>query len=524
MEKTRIYLEQRGMRAGVAVLAAVLLITGATWHGLAADSHSSAPQAATAATAAPSITHAIAGGRDSYADIVKVVAPAVVTIRTEGKAKVSPTDFQSQGQQGLQGPQGDDELFRRFFGDQSGQPFGRGQRQPRNSKEHALGSGVVVSGDGYILTNNHVVDGADDIKVDLTDGRTMTAKVVGTDKPSDLALLKIDATDLHALALGNSDAVRVGDVVLAVGNPLGFGQSVTMGIISAKGRQTDASDDSYENFLQTDAPINHGNSGGALVNTKGELVGINSQIASMSDGNIGIGFAIPANMAKHVMDDLRTNGRVRRSRLGVGIQPVTSDMAESLGLKQVGGVIVSSVEPGSAADHAGLKRSDIIRSFNGQPAEDMNSLRNQVADATPGSTVTLGIERDGKDRDVAVKLEEASLSKMARGESDSTSSSDDKAALGISVAPLTPDMASRAGVPKNVHGILVQNVNPDGRAADAGIQAGDVIEEVNRQPVQTVDELQAAVKRASGRPVLLLVHREEHDGEGHDVFVTVRPS
>ena len=333
-----------------------------------------------------------------------------------------------------------------FFG--QGQ---RGQRQRPNvqpqQRQRALGSGVIVTSDGYILTNNHVVDGADDIKVDLTDGRTMTAKVVGTDTASDLALLKVTATDLHPLAFGNSDSVQVGDVVLAVGNPLGVGQTVTMGIISAKGRATENDNKTYEDFLQTDAPINHGNSGGALVNTKGELVGINSQIASVSDGNIGIGFAIPANMAKHVMDDLKTGGRVRRGQLGVSIQPVTSDVAESLGLKQVGGVIVSSVTPGSAAERAGLKRNDIIKSFNGQPVQDINSLRNHVADLGPGASATLVIDRDGKDRDVTVKLDEVSAAKSARDGSGSTNPEADKSSLGISVEPLTPELASRAGLP-----------------------------------------------------------------------------
>src|SRR5207249_2268791 len=215
-------------------------------------------------------------------------------------------------------------------------------RMPRGGKQHALGSGVVVTTDGYILTNNHVVDGADDINVELTDGRSLKAKLVGTDKPSDLALLKVNGDHFTALALGNSDSVKVGDVVLAVGNPLGVGQTVTMGIISAKGRSTSVGDGSYEDFLQTDAPINHGNSGGALISTKGELVGINSQILSESGGNIGIGFAIPVNMAKSVMEQLRTGGKVTRSQLGVAVQNVSADMAANLGLEQTGGVIVSS--------------------------------------------------------------------------------------------------------------------------------------------------------------------------------------
>src|SRR4029453_16917229 len=232
-----------------------------------------------------------------------------------------------------------------------------GQRTPRQPRpQRGLGSGVIVTTDGYILTNNHVVDGADEIKVEMTDDRTFSAKLVGTDKASDLALLKVTASDLHPIALGNSEAVKVGDVVLAVGNPLGVGQTVTMGIISAKGRSTSVGDGGYEDFLQTDAPINHGNSGGALVNTKGELVGINSQIAPVADVNIGIGFAIPVNMARTVADQLRKEGKVARAQLGVSVQSVTPDLASSLGLKETAGVLVSNVMPGSAAEHAGIKR------------------------------------------------------------------------------------------------------------------------------------------------------------------------
>ncbi|MGE5198485.1 MAG: trypsin-like peptidase domain-containing protein, partial [Rhodospirillaceae bacterium] len=290
-------------RTGLALVAAGALVAGATWHTGAVHAQTTAP----AAVAPPAITHAIAGERDSYADVVKVVSPAVVTIHVESKAKVSETGF-GEG----------DEMFRRFFGD----PFGSGQgqpdmpRTPRVFRQRGLGSGVVISRDGYIVTNSHVVDGADSITVEFPDGRTLTATVVGTDKPSDLALLKVKADGLTALPLGNSDAVQVGDVVLAVGNPLGVGQTVTMGIISAKGRATGTGDGSYEDFLQTDAPINHGNSGGALVDVKGELIGINSQIVSPSGGNIGIGFAIPASMADNVMTQLIHGGKVHRGQLG----------------------------------------------------------------------------------------------------------------------------------------------------------------------------------------------------------------
>ena len=389
MNERSIDLGRRSTRAGLAVMmAALLLLTGAAWRGVVAQAPAIVAQ--TAPPVATPIAHGVAGGHDSYADVVQVVAPAVVTIRTEGKSNVSPTGFQG------------DDFLRRFFGDQ----FDGNPRQPRSFTQRALGSGVIVSSDGYLLTNHHVVDGADDIQVDLTDGRTLTATLVGSDQPSDLALLKITASDLHALALGNSDAVRVGDVALAVGNPLGIGQTVTMGIISAKGRSTGAGDGGYEDFLQTDAPINQGNSGGALVNTKGELIGINSQILSTSEGNIGIGFAIPANMARHVMDELRQGGRVRRAQLGVTVQAVTSDMAASLGLKSVGGALVASVAPGSAADRAGIAKGDVIESFNGQAVRDTNSLRNHVAAAEPGSNAAVIILRNGSEKTLMVKLDE----------------------------------------------------------------------------------------------------------------------
>ncbi len=407
MEDRRHHFGRQGTRAGLAALIGALLVAGITWHGFAAGGSASPATAAAATVAAaqtPTISHAIAGGRDSYADIVKVVAPAVVTIRAEGRARMVPAA----------GPD-PEELFRRFFGGQFDATPRQGQRQmprgqsqgqaPRQApKQMALGSGVIVSADGYILTNNHVIENADAIHVSLTDGRTVDAKMIGSDQPSDLAVLKIDASDLHPLAFGNSDAVEVGDVVLAVGNPLNLGQTVTMGIISAKGRSTDA--ESYEDFLQTDAPINHGNSGGALVSMKGELIGINSQIASVSDGNIGIGFAIPTNMAKRVMNDLKSGGKVRRAQLGVGIQPVDSERAASLGLKQVTGAIVNSVTVGSAADRAGVKQGDVIKSFNGQPVQDINALRNRVAESAPGSNAILVLIRDGSERTLTVKLDE----------------------------------------------------------------------------------------------------------------------
>ena len=513
MDTTPSTVKQRTIRGALALAAVALLVAGATWRGLAAEpaAHPSEPAATVSAVAqqtpAVSRSAAMAGERDSYADIVRNVAPAVVTIQVEGKARVLPTQFNGD----------DEDMLRRFFG-QRGQ--GQGQApMPRMPKQRGLGSGVVVTSDGYILTNNHVIDSADDIRAEFADGRRFKAKLIGADKPSDLALLKIDQTGLATLPLGNSDAVEVGDVVLAFGNPLGIGQTVTMGIVSAKGRSSGSGDGSYEDFLQTDAPINHGNSGGALVSMKGELVGINSQIVSPGDGNIGIGFAIPANMVRHVLDQLKSDGRVRRSQLGVTVQPVTSEMAESLGLKEVGGAIVSSVSSGSAAERAGVKRGDVIKSFNGQPVHDFNALRNRVADVAPGSSASVLVVRDGSEKTLSVKLDEAAVSREARERTEG--GSDDKAALGVAVTPLSPELASRAGLARDAHGVVVQQVNPDGRAADAGIQAGDIILEVNRQPVKSVDDLRSAVRRASDKPTLLLVRRAAGD-EGRDLFVTVR--
>jgi Do/DeqQ family serine protease len=480
------------IQAGLAAAAAAALISGAAWRGLAATPASAhATAAATAETPAVTGHAAITGSRDSYADVVKAVAPAVVTIRVDGKAAVAATQFDG------------DDFFRRFFGDDD--QAGRGQRSaPRSFRQHGLGSGVVVTSDGYILTNNHVVDGADKIHVDLTDGRTLEAKVIGTDKASDLALVKVNATNLPVAPLGNSDNAQVGDVVLAIGNPLNVGQTVTMGIVSAKGRSTGSGDGGYQDFLQTDASINHGNSGGALVNTKGEVIGINAEMLSPVDANIGIGFAIPSNMAHHVMDDLRKDGHVRRAQLGVEVQPVTSDLAEGLGLKKVGGAIIGKVTPDSAADRAGLKRGDVILSFNGQPVSDINSLRNHVAESQPGSSAAVVINRDGVEKNVTVKLEEAGKNEVASRREGGPDS--DKAALGISVE-------------KGRKGLVITEVSPDSRAADAGLREGDVIQEVNRKPVDSVNDLRAAVRSTTDRPVLLLVERE-----GHTLFVTVRPA
>jgi Do/DeqQ family serine protease len=331
-------------------------------------------------------------------------------------------------------------------------------------------------------------------------------------------VLQISASDLPVLQLGDSDKVRVGDVSLAVGNPLGIGESVTAGIISAKGRSTDTvGGGSFQDFLQTDAPINQGNSGGALVNTRGELIGINSQILSSNGGNIGIGFAIPSNMAKTVMEQLLGKGKVQRGMLGVGIQPITTDLAASLGLKEARGVLVNSVSPGGPAEKAGVKQGDVILQFNGKDVNDSNVLRNQVAANAPGSDVTLTILRNNNQQQVKVKLGTLTPETAQAGGSGGQDGGDQSAGrLGLTVEPLTPDLAQQLRLRRGTQGLVVDSVDPGGPAAQVGIQNGDLIQEVNRQPVRSVGELQDALKKSGDRPPLLLINRG-----GQTVFIPV---
>jgi serine protease Do len=475
-------------KAAVAAIAAGV-VTMAAWGAPQASSILSASPTPTVATVATSVPAAVAGA--SYAPVLERVMPAVVTLRVEKRAPMTPTSQQIP------------EEFRRFFGDQLPQ-MSRGQRQPR--VQRGLGSGVIASQDGYILTNNHVVDGADTVKVELPDNRTFDGKVVGTDSATDLAVVKVDAKNLPVLVFGDSDAVKVGDVALAIGNPLGVGQTVTSGIISAKGRQTPDGRDGYQDFLQTDAAINHGNSGGALVNAGGELVGINSQILSPSDGNIGLGFAIPSNMAKNVMDQLIASGSVRRAKLGVSIQPITPDMAAAMGLESSRGALVSTVEAGSPAARAGLKQGDVITHYNGKPVSDNNQLRNVVSQTTPGTTVPLQVLRNGRSETLQATVGELVA---AKERDDAPSGERGRGKYGMSVQPLTPDAAEGAGVPRGTQGVIITDVDPSGLAAESRLQEGDVIEKVDGKPVRSGDELRAALDRKDGKPSLLLVHRQE---------------
>ncbi len=446
------------------------------------------------------------GMRVSYADVVDKTSPAVVMIRSERKTKTAPQQF----------PFADDPMFRDFFKNMPQSPQGRPQI------ERGLGSGVIVSADGTILTNHHVIDGADKITVQMNDNRTFDAKVVGSDPPSDLAVLKIESENLPFLKLGNSDNVRIGDIVLAIGNPLGIGQTVTAGIISAKSRHTGLSDGSFEDFLQTDAPINRGNSGGALVNLNGELIGINSQIVSeQGGGNIGIGFSIPSNMAQSVMEQLLKDGKVHRGMLGVNIQNITPEVAKSLELKDAKGVIVSNVQTGSAAEKAGIKRGDIITAINGIAIEDSNELRNKIAGTTPGSDVKITVVRDGQQQEVTAKLDEYKVEGAKPDTTEENGNPDGQnqnGKLGLSLQPVSPEIARQLGLPNGTSGVAVTDIDPNGAAAESGIARGDVIMEVNRQPVGSLEDVKSALDKSGDRPVLLLVSRK-----GQTIYLTVSP-
>ncbi len=444
----------------------------------------------------------------SFAPLVKRVMPTVVNVavvqevKTSGLGGFGPFEFgpgpfgqgpKDPGDQGpnMPGPGGDPfEQFRRFFG-----------QIPHEFKQHGLGSGVIVSPDGYILTNNHVVGHATEIHVTLMDGREFTAKVVGKDPKTDLALIKIDTKDpLPAATLGDSSKTDVGDWVIAIGSPFGFNLTVTSGIVSAKGR---ALGGNYDNFIQTDASINPGNSGGPLFNTQGQVIGINTAIYSSTGSNAGIGFAIPIDLAKNVMEQLKTHGRVIRGWLGVEIQEVTSDLAQSFGLPKPEGALVAGVQPDAPAAKAGIERGDVIIKFDNQDVHNEHELPELVAQTPINKKVPVEVIRNGKRVTFEVNVGELKEEEVASARAEEPGSN-----WGLQVQGITPEIAQQLNL-KSTKGVVVRNVSPDSPAADAGVEPGDVVLEVNHDKVGTVEDFLSAAKKAkqNNKPALLLVQR-----------------
>lgn len=459
-----------------AALALVLLLVGlAPVSGFSRDAqhlwqeHAGGP-AAVATVPAP-----------NWVQIARAVKPAVVNVSVRGVRKES----------------GDDEDVRQFGGP-----------SPRRMIR-GLGSGFVINAGGYIVTNNHVVDGATEIRVKFADGRELTGTVVGRDPKTDLALLKVDAQNLPVVPLGDSARLEVGEPVMAVGNPFGLEQTVTTGIVSATGRVI--GEGPYDDFIQTDASINPGNSGGPLINAHGEAVGINTAIVSGGGGSVGIGFAIPTNLAKPVVTQLADGGHVVRGWLGVAIQPLTPELAKSFGLEAPTGAVVTSVTDGSPAQKAGLTRGDVITKYDGRVVARASDLPRAVAETPIGRAVPLEIVRDGARKTLTINV-----ARLAEEDVAAATPAAGGPRLGIAARSLTPQLAQELGVPDS-SGVLVQRVEEGGRAQTAGIAAGDVIVEVDRAPVATVDALQKALKaHRTGTPLLVLVHRE-----GQSLYLTV---
>jgi len=425
---------------------------------------------------------------NGFSSVLKPALPAVVNIRTSKVVKTHGRDSMA--------PLFNDPMFRQFFGDQFG------QQNPQPQREQSLGSGVIITTDGTIITNNHVIDGATDIKVFLSDKREFKAKLIGTDPKTDVAVLKIEANDLPTLPLGNSSSLQVGDLIFAIGDPFGIGETATMGIVSATERRGLRIED-YENFIQTDAAINPGNSGGAMIDLHGNLVGINTAILSGgSGGNQGIGFAIPINMARSVMDQIMAHGKVVRGYIGVGIQDVTPDIAKQFGLNQSRGVLIGDVSPDTPGAKAGLKRGDVILALNGQEMNDANQLRLNVSQTAPGTSVKLTIWRDGKTQEKTLTLAELpeKAAKASQGEESGG------ALEGVEVQELTPEIAQELNLATGTHGVVITSVEQSSVAASQGLSRGDVIQEVNHKPVTNVEEYRHALAGADKQAVLLLVN------------------
>jgi serine protease Do len=434
----------------------------------------------------------------AMAEVAEVIKPAIVNISTTRTEKLSESPFS---------PFFDDPFFRRFFGDRFRHP-----EQPRERKTQSLGSGVIVSANGYILTNNHVIKNAEEIKVLLSDKRVFNGEVIGTDPKTDLAVIKIDAQDLPSVTWGNSDMLRIGEIVLAIGNPYGLNQTVTMGIVSAVGRANVGIAD-YEDFIQTDAAINPGNSGGALVNAKAELIGINTAIFSKTGGYQGIGFAIPSNMAKAVIESLISKGKVIRGWLGVSVQSITPELAQQFNLVDEFGALVGDVVVESPAEEAGILRGDVIIEFKGEKVEEPYNLRNIVASTPPGEVIELDVIREGDIKTLMVKIGELP------SETHKAPAPAFKNALrGVTVQELTPDSYRRLNLPEKIRGVVVSNIDSESPASEK-LMPGDVILEIKNKAISNVEDYEEVVSKVkTAEVVLLLVFRK-----GSSVFITVSP-
>ena len=449
------------------------------------------PAGSATATATPLPVAPQLAATEGYSAVAEKAVKSVVNVSTTKVIRMpqNETPFHS------------DPFFRHFFGERF---F---NQVPRERRERALGSGVIVTKDGYILTNNHVVSDAEDILVVLGDGRELTAKVIGSDSKADLAVLKVEADNLEPLTFGQSSTLRLGEVVLAIGNPFGLSQTVTMGIVSALGRANVGILD-YEDFIQTDAAINPGNSGGALINTRGELVGINTAIFSRSGGYQGIGFAIPIDMARTIMESLIKYGKVQRGYLGTMVQDVKAEMADQFGLEKTGGALVSDVVKNSPAAEAGLQRGDVIVKYNGKDVIDSAHLRNMVSQTPLDTTVTLEIIRGkaAKTVEVTIKANPDQGEEATKVSANAPEEQSD-VSVGMTVANITPRIQEYFDLPGELRGVVIAQVREGSIAADAGLQAGDVILEVNRLPVNNVAEFKRAIDSVQAKKALLLVYR-----------------
>jgi Do/DeqQ family serine protease len=490
-------------------------IGGGLIAALAVATHSNSPVSVVAR--ADTNTQRVSQLSNSFADIIEKASPAVVSIRMTRIIKASD---QQNGNPFLSDP-----FFRQFFGGPNA--------RPRDQREQGLGSGIIVTPAGYILTNNHVVEKASSLKIELSDGRDFTGKVVGTDPQTDLAVVKINANDLPTLQFANSDSSRVGDLCFAIGNPFGQDHTVTMGIVSAKNRHLEAG--TYlQNFIQTDAAINPGNSGGALINAHGELIGVNTMILTGGSsfggegGNVGIGFAVPSNMARQVMDQIMKGGKVSRGYMGVTLGNVTQELAPQFGLKEPRGAIIDQVTADGPGDKAGLKMGDVITAIDGKQVKGMDDLTMEVVSRAPGSSVTLDVIRDGKPMKVNVTLGSRPggvdwASNSHHGDNGDNNDQDNGAGgsatlRGITVETLTPDLAQQIGVPPTTKGVVVSDVDQSSPAADAPLGRGTVIMQVDRHPVSNVQEFKRLMNQAQGKPVLLTINQG-----GTTAFTVVQP-